>query len=219
MHLGNDMRQNIQIELDFSSAPPGETRGQAGREETESLPAVHGPESPASMNRLMEEVCERENLKESLRQVKANKGSAGVDGMAVAGVDDYLKQHWPAAVARAQQYIAEGHSWCIDLDLEKFLDTASYCPRVHECCLNSAGCARLTKRPALRGFWRNPGASYSKAIQNWYRSASWICRASVALVTRPKAVELKLVFGSPILTVFVRLKNSPRSSIEWRSRG
>jgi len=29
----------------------------------------------------MEEVCERENLKEALRQVKANKGSSGVDGM------------------------------------------------------------------------------------------------------------------------------------------
>ena len=31
----------------------------------------------------MEEVCERENLKEALRRVKANKGSAGVDGMTV----------------------------------------------------------------------------------------------------------------------------------------
>jgi hypothetical protein len=29
----------------------------------------------------MEEVCERENLKAALRQVKANKGSPGVDGM------------------------------------------------------------------------------------------------------------------------------------------
>ena len=33
----------------------------------------------------MEEVCERENLKEALRQVKANKGSPGVDGMTVGG--------------------------------------------------------------------------------------------------------------------------------------
>ena len=32
----------------------------------------------------MEEVCERENLKGALRQVKANKGSPGVDGMTVA---------------------------------------------------------------------------------------------------------------------------------------
>jgi hypothetical protein len=53
------MRRNIQTKLDFSCAPRGETH-EAGREETESLPVVHGPESPASTNRLMEEVCERE---------------------------------------------------------------------------------------------------------------------------------------------------------------
>ena len=44
----------------------------------------------------MEEVCERENLKEALRQVKANKGSAGIDRMTVGQLSDYLKQHWPA---------------------------------------------------------------------------------------------------------------------------
>ena len=36
MNLRSDKRQNIQSELDFSSAPTGEAR-QAGREETESL--------------------------------------------------------------------------------------------------------------------------------------------------------------------------------------
>ena len=36
------------------------------------------------------------------------------------------------AVAQAQKYIAEGCCWCVDLDLEKFLDAASYCPLVHE---------------------------------------------------------------------------------------
>ena len=61
--------------------PAGEAR-EAGREETESPPVKSDPESPASTNRLMEEVCERENLKEALRRVKANKGSAGVDGIA-----------------------------------------------------------------------------------------------------------------------------------------
>src|SRR6266700_2451307 len=95
MDLRSDMRQNVQGELDFSSAPAGEAR-EAGREGTESFPAVHGPESPASTNRLMEEVCERENLKEALRRVKANKGSAGVDGMTVDEITGYLKQHWPA---------------------------------------------------------------------------------------------------------------------------
>jgi RNA-directed DNA polymerase len=89
------MQQNIQTELDFSSTPAGEAR-EAGREETESLSTANDPESPASTNRLMEEVCERGNLKEALRRVKANKGSAGVDGMTVGGITDYLKQHWAA---------------------------------------------------------------------------------------------------------------------------
>ena len=89
------MQQNIQGKLDFSLSPAGEAC-EAGREGTESFPAVHGPESPASTNRLMEEVCERENLKKALRRVKANKGSAGVVGMTVGEITGYLKQHWPA---------------------------------------------------------------------------------------------------------------------------
>ena len=36
------------------------------------------------------------------------------------------------AVAQAQQYIAEGHGWCVDLDLEEFLDRVPYCPLVIE---------------------------------------------------------------------------------------
>jgi len=95
MDLRSDMQQNIQRKLDFSSSPAGEAC-EAGRGETESLPVVHGPESPASTNRLMEEVCERENLKKALRRVKANKGSAGVDGMTVGEITGHLKQHWPA---------------------------------------------------------------------------------------------------------------------------
>jgi len=190
------MQQNIQTELNFSSTPAGEAR-EATTEEPESLSTVNDPESPASTNRLMEEVCERENLKEALRRVKANKGSAGVDGMTVGGITDYLKQHWPAireqllngtyeprpvrrveipkpdggvrklgiptvldrfiqqavmqvlqrqwdptfsqssygfrpgrsaqqAVAQAQKYIAEGHGWCVDFDLEKFFDRVNH---------------------------------------------------------------------------------------------
>jgi RNA-directed DNA polymerase len=94
MNLGSDKRQNVQMELDLSPTPKGEARP-AGRRETESLLAGHGPESPASTNRLMEEVCERENLKEALRRVKGNKGSTGVDGMTVDRLTDYLRQHGP----------------------------------------------------------------------------------------------------------------------------
>src|SRR3989454_2460564 len=88
-----DKRQNIQEKLDFSSEPTGGTR-QAGREETESRQAIHEPESPANTIRLMEEVCERENLLEALRRVKGNKGSAGIDGMTVGQLSGYLKEHW-----------------------------------------------------------------------------------------------------------------------------
>jgi RNA-directed DNA polymerase len=197
MDLKSDKQQNIQTELDFSSTRVGETCG-TGREETESQLAAHDTESPANTNRLMEEVCERENLKEALRQVKANKGSAGIDRMTVGQLSDYLKQHWPVirgqllngtyeprpvrrveipkpdgegvrklgipsvldrfiqqavmqvlqrhwdrtfsegsygfrpgrsahqAVAQAQQYIAEGYGWCVDLDLEKFFDRVNH---------------------------------------------------------------------------------------------
>jgi hypothetical protein len=67
MNLRSDKRQNVQGELDFSSPPAGEAR-EARREETESPSAMHDPESPASTNRLMEEICERENLKQALQQ-------------------------------------------------------------------------------------------------------------------------------------------------------
>jgi RNA-directed DNA polymerase len=94
MSLKDDKQRNIQMELDFSSALTGAARGVAG-EETESPMATNEPENPARTNRLMEEVCERGNLKEALRQVKGNKGSAGVDGITVGQLTDYLKQHWP----------------------------------------------------------------------------------------------------------------------------
>src|SRR5271165_859628 len=197
MNLESDKRLNIQLRLDFSSAPTGEAR-QAGREDIESHSVVNEPERPANTSRIMEEVCERTNLKEALRQVRGNKGSAGVDRMTVDQLGDYLKQHWPAireqllngtyepkpvrrveipkpdgggmrklgiptvldrfiqqavmqvlqrrwnptfsqysygfrprrsahqAVAQAQQYIAQGHGWVIDLDLEKFFDRVNH---------------------------------------------------------------------------------------------
>jgi RNA-directed DNA polymerase len=156
-------------------------------------------ESPAGKEeRLMEEVCERENCLRAYKRVKANKGSAGIDGMTVEQLPDYLKEHWPTireqllsgvykpqpvrrveipkpdgggmrklgiptvldrlvqqavmqvlqskwdagfsehsygfrpgrsahqAVAKAQQYIAEGRIWVVDLDLEKFFDRVNH---------------------------------------------------------------------------------------------
>jgi len=95
MNLRSDTRQNAQLTLDFRSAPTGEAR-KAATEAVESRQAAHAIESPASTNRLMEEVCERANLREALRRVKANKGSPGVDGMTIDEITEHLKQHWPA---------------------------------------------------------------------------------------------------------------------------
>jgi RNA-directed DNA polymerase len=197
MNLRSDGRQNGRPQPDLPSQPTGETR-QAGGEALALLRAGSDPESPAGTLRLMEEVCERENLKAALRRVKDNKGSPGVDGMTVNELPDYLKQHWPTireqllngtykpqpvrrveipkpdgggsrklgiptaldrfvqqavlqvlqrrwdrtfsdssfgfrprrsahqAVARAQQYIVQGHGWVVDLDLEKFFDRVNH---------------------------------------------------------------------------------------------
>lgn len=194
MNLRSDKRPNIQGELDFSAANRGEAQD-GRRKEIESLPAVHESESPAHTDRIMEEICEWENLKEAMRQVKVNKGSAGIDGMTVDELPDYrellvtreqllsgaykpqpvrrveiakpdggvrklgiptvldrfvqqavmqvLQKQWDRtfsdssygfrpgrsahqAVAQAQQYIADGYGWVVDLDLEKFFDRVQH---------------------------------------------------------------------------------------------
>ena len=77
---------------------PEEGRGEAPRASgggSESLAAKRMDESQASTAFLMEEVCRRENLKAALKQVKANQGSPGIDGMTVNELPGYLKTHWP----------------------------------------------------------------------------------------------------------------------------
>jgi RNA-directed DNA polymerase len=91
----SDKRPKNQMQLAF----PEERRGEAPRpdgEGTESLAVERSAESPAGIERLMEEVVERENLEEALKRVKANKGSPGVDGMTVHALPDYLRAYWPA---------------------------------------------------------------------------------------------------------------------------
>jgi len=90
----SDLWPKIQMELAFSPESKGEAL-KPGGEGSESLAAKRSTESPAVTERLMEEVVERENLKEALRRVKANKGSPGVDGMTVHQLPGYLKEHWP----------------------------------------------------------------------------------------------------------------------------
>ena len=177
-----------------------ESRGEAPRgmgRGTEVFVAPHAPESPASSEYLMEEVCQRSNLKKALQRVRRNKGCPGVDGMTVDDLPDYLKEHWLGirdellngtyrpqpvkrveidkpgggmrklgiptvldrfiqqallqvlqklwdptfsehsfgfrpgrsahqAVCRAQEYIAQGHRWVVDIDLDKFFDRVNH---------------------------------------------------------------------------------------------
>jgi RNA-directed DNA polymerase len=49
--------------------------------------------------RLMERVCDRENLNRGYKRVKANKGAPGVDGMTVGELYDWLKEHKEELVA------------------------------------------------------------------------------------------------------------------------
>src|ERR1700729_3693490 len=91
----DDKRQKNQLVLAFME----EDRGEAPKclqEGTETSAGKRGTESPAIAEQLMEEVCGRENCKQALKRVKANKGSAGVDGMTVNELPEFLKRHWPA---------------------------------------------------------------------------------------------------------------------------
>ena len=88
-------RQKTQLELAWGEEARGEAP-QLIRTGTESSVAKRETESPALIESLMEEVCERENCKQALKRVKANKGSPGVDGMTVQQLPGFLQQHWPA---------------------------------------------------------------------------------------------------------------------------
>ena len=68
----------------------------ARREGTESPTVKRACESPAIPEQVMEEVCDREKLKQALQRVKSNKGSPGIEGMTVGELPGELKQHWPA---------------------------------------------------------------------------------------------------------------------------
>ena len=84
--------QYQQSELAFMAELRGEPP-QSRQQGTEPPLAKREPERPVANNRLMEEVCERENLKKAWKRVRANKGGPGVDGMTVDELPDYLREH------------------------------------------------------------------------------------------------------------------------------
>ena len=95
MGFRDGKRQKSQLELDFST----DTKSEAQRkveQVAETSVAAHKEESPAGSERMMEEVCKRENCIQALKRVKENGGSAGIDGMTVKELSGYLMKHWPA---------------------------------------------------------------------------------------------------------------------------
>src|SRR5262245_35394334 len=90
MDFSSDKRQKTQQERDSVVGGSGEAQ-ETPRREIESLLAAQEPESPTDTEQMMEEICERENLKEAIQQVKTNKGGAGIDGMSVDKLPDYRR--------------------------------------------------------------------------------------------------------------------------------
>jgi RNA-directed DNA polymerase len=88
-------RQKNQIELAFDLDRVGEA-DKSQSKGIEVTTAKRREESSAIGEQLMEEVCQAGNCQQALKQVKANRGSAGVDGMTVDELPRYLKKHWPA---------------------------------------------------------------------------------------------------------------------------
>ena len=94
------MRQKIQLELAFPTAPKGEARGSEG-EGTEARAVGADVERQAAWSGpSMETIVERDNLRKALAQVRRNKGAPGVDGMTVDELAAYLKDHWPTLRAQ-----------------------------------------------------------------------------------------------------------------------
>lgn len=186
--------QQLTLALEESQRDESQTGKSQG---SEPVKAVNDSENPAETERMMEEVCNRENLQRAFKRVRKNRGKPGIDKMTTDELKDHLKQHWPTireqlldgsyqpkpvlrveipkpsggvrklgipcvqdrfvqqaiqqelqkrwdhtfsnqsygfrpgrsqhhAISKAQQYIAEGYDYVVDMDLEKFFDRVNH---------------------------------------------------------------------------------------------
>ncbi len=87
--VGARHQQSVQTELPFEVRGEAPGEGRSGEAST----ATSGDERSGT-DHLMEAVVERGNLRQAVKRVKANKGSPGVDGMAVEELPAYLRVNW-----------------------------------------------------------------------------------------------------------------------------
>jgi RNA-directed DNA polymerase len=198
----------------------GEAEPGAWRDEART--ARHGSEG-LGRGSLLAQALASANMVAAWKRVKANRGSAGVDGLTIAETAAHLRTYWPRiretlldgsyrpqpvrrvqipkptggvrelgiptvtdrliqqallqvlqpiidptfsehsygfrpgrrahdAVLQAQRHVQDGYRVVVDVDLEKFLDRASYCPQVHDDGLKKSGwfTTALIRRPFCR---------------------------------------------------------------------
>ena len=87
---GKEPQKSRQLELPLC----GRGEAPSAKRSAEAPTATHETERSGASG-LMERVCERANLQAALKRVRKNKGSAGIDGMTVDELPDYLRVHWP----------------------------------------------------------------------------------------------------------------------------
>jgi len=92
MRLGGVMPQKL--DENPSVEVVGAVKPQGSRLRVEAPPVGSGNERLGSRD-LMDQACERQNLRAALRRVRQNAGSPGIDGMTVEELPFYLRVHWP----------------------------------------------------------------------------------------------------------------------------
>jgi len=98
--MGVEQQQGTWTQLSLFEREAGSVRhgasgeggtGSAAHEEWQASTASN--RERALTGKLMERVCERENLNRAYKRVKANRGVPGIDGMTVGELYDWLREH------------------------------------------------------------------------------------------------------------------------------
>ena len=98
---GKDYQMTFDFEgcEEFSRHDQGGEDGIQPAQIEESQMTTASDPARALTNRLMEEVCQTENLNRAYRRVKANKGAPGVDGMTIAQLRSWIAEHKEELIA------------------------------------------------------------------------------------------------------------------------